>query len=175
MDKPEEEIIVQPEYAILEFGDGYIALIQGATEKILDDGRRVVRFMIKPTNILRKRYRIGDNQLNQNGVMPFIVEKNDLIAINILDDANRKWLYIKTFNHDETEISKLEWSIRKQLGESEKRIFMLEGEILWLSEQLQLAKTNPQEFAAQGIELFDKYSSKMLDIVKGKKEGGDLE
>lgn len=175
MDKPEEEIIVQPEYAILEFGDGYIALIQGATEQVLEDGRKVVRFMIRPTNILRKRYRIGDNQLNQNGVMPFIVEKKDLIPINILDDANRKWLYIKTFNHDETGISELGWGLRKQLGEAEKRIFMLEGEILWLSEQLQLAKTNPQEFAAQGIELFDKYSSKMLEIVKGKKDREGLE
>ena len=82
MEKPEEEILLQPEYAILEFGDGYIALIQGATEQVLEDGRKVVRFMIKPSNILRKRYRIGDNQLNQNGQMPFIAETKDLIPIS---------------------------------------------------------------------------------------------
>ena len=175
IEKPEEEILVAPEYAILEFGDGYIALVRGATEQVEVDGRKVIRFMIEPSNLLRKRYKIGDNQLNQNRQMPFIAEKNDLIPINILDDANRKWLYIKTFNHDETELSNLGHSLRKQLGESQKRVVMLEGEIIWLWEQLQLAKTNPQEFAAQGWEMFDKFGSKILEFTKGKKDKEDIE
>lgn len=175
IERPEEEILVTPEYAILEFGDGYIALIRGAIKQVLEDGRKVIRFMIEPSNLLRKRYRIGDNQLNQNRQMPFIAETNDLIPINILDDANRKWLYIKTFNHDETELSNLGQNLRKQLSESQKRVVMLEGEILWLSEQLQLAKTNPQEFAAQGWEMFEKYGSKILELTKGKKEKEDIE
>ncbi len=105
--------------------------------------------------------------------MPFIAYKKDLIPINQFDDANRKWLYIKNFNHDETEISKIAWSLRERLAEEEKRIIILEGELLWQSEQLQLAKTNPAEFLAQGAEVWEKVMSKTTDILRGKREKED--
>ncbi len=173
-DKPQEEILVQPEYSILEFGDGYIALIQGAVEGKDEEGKGVVDFIIKPSNLLRKRYNIKDSMLDQNRNMPFKLYKKDLIPINQLDDANRKWMYIKNFNHDETEISKIGWSLRERLAEEEKRVIVLEGELIWLSEQLQLAKTNPAEFLAQGAEVFEKIFSKTVDMLKGKKEKEDL-
>lgn len=170
MDKPREEILVSPVFTILEFGDGYIAMSQGAIESKDDEGREIVDFTIKPSDLLRKRYDIKENMLDQNRNIPFRVFKKDLIPLNQFDDANRKWLYTKTFNHEETEISKIGWNLRARLEEMEKRVMILEGELIWLSEQLQLAKTNPNEFLAQGFDIFDKYSSKMLEFGKGKKD-----
>jgi len=105
--------------------------------------------------------------------MPFTAFKKDLIPLNQFDDANRKWLYIKTFNYDETEISKIGWNLRERLAEEEKRIVILEGELIWLSEQLQLAKTNPAEFLAQGAEVWEKVMSKTTDILKQKRDKED--
>ena len=158
---------------MLEFGDGYIALIQGGIEGKNDDGEKIVDFVIKPSPLLRKRYDIKDSVLDQNRNMPFRVFKKDLIPLNLFDDANKKWLYIKTFNHDETEISKIGWSLRERLAEAEKRLIIIEGENIWLSEQLQLAKTNPAEFLKQGTEVFEQISSKMVDIIKGKRDRED--
>ena len=172
-ERPQEEILVAPEYSLLEFGDGYLALIQGGVEKVDNDGKRVVEFMIKPSDLLRKRYDIKDSVLNQNGALNFKAFKKDLIPLNQFDDANRKWLYIKTFNHDETEISKIGWNLRKRLEEMEKKVMVLEGELIWMSEQLQLAKTNPAEFITQGTEVFEKISSKLADIYKGKRDKDD--
>ncbi len=145
-----------------------MALIQGAVEGTDEEGKGVVDFIIKPSNLLRKRYDIKDNMLDQNRNMPFRVYRKDLIPINQLDDANRKWMYIKTFNREETAVSERGWDLRERLGEQEKRVIILEGENLWQSEQLQLAKTNPAEFINQGAEIFEKVSSKMVDLMKGK-------
>ena len=151
-----------------------MALIQGAIEGTDEEGKKIVDFIIKPTSLLRKRYDIKDSVLDQNGNMPFRVYKKDLIPLNLLDDANRKWLYIKTFNHDETEISKIAWDLRERLAEEEKRVVILEGELIWMSEQLQLAKTNPAEFVAQGAEVFEKVFSRTVDMLKGKKDKEEL-
>jgi len=169
-EKPQEEILVAPEYPMLEFGDGYLALIQGGIEGENDDGQKIVDFMIEPSDLLKKRYDIKDSMLNQNRALPFRVLKKDLIPLNLLDEANKKWLYIKTYTHQETEISKIGWDLRKRLEEKEKQIWLIQGELIWQSEQLQLAKTNPAEFIMQGTEVFEKSLSKVLDLVKGKRE-----
>jgi len=155
---------------MLEFGDGYIALIQGGVERENDDGQKIVDFMIEPSDLLKKRYDIKDSMLNQNRALPFRVLKNDLIPLNLLDEANKKWLYIKTYDHMETEVSKIGWDLRKRLEEKERQLIILQGELIWLSEQIQLAKTNPVEFITQGTEVFEKSLSKVLDLVKGKRE-----
>jgi hypothetical protein len=171
-EKPNEEILVPPEFSILEFGDGYIALMQGAIKTIDNDGKEIVEMWIKPSELLKKRYNIKDSQLNQNGALKFKVYRKDLIPLNEFDDANRKWIYVKTYNHDETEISKLGWNLKRRLEEMEKRVMVLEGELIWLSEQLQLAKTNPAEFIAQGTEVFENISSKMFNLMN-RPRGGD--
>ena len=169
-EKPREDILMPPEYTILQYGDGYLALIQGGVEGTNDDGEKIIDFVIKPSSLLRKRYDIKDSMLDQNLNIPFRVLKKDLIPINQFDDANRKWIYIKTYNHDETEISRIGWVLRERLAEEEKRIVVLEGENLWLSEQLHLAKTSPAEFLAQGAEIWEKVLSKTTDVMRGKKE-----
>lgn len=167
-ERPEEDILLTPEYTILEFGDGYFALVQGGIESQDEEGQIIIEFTIKPSEKLRKRYSIKDSMLNQNGQLKFKVKKTDLIPINQFDDANKKWLYVKTFNHQDTEISKIGWNLRKRLEEMQKRVIVLEGELIWYSEQLQLAKTNPAEFVSQGTDIFEKVSSSILNLMKGK-------
>lgn len=173
MENPRIDITVAPEFSMMIFGDGYIALIQGATEQESEDGEEIIRFTIKPSGTLRKRYNIRDEQLDSNGnIQDYIVSKKDLIHLNIYDDANRRILYIKTIEHKETEISKVGWDLRKRLEQMEKRVIVLEGELIWLSEQLQLAKTNPMEFASQGIELWDRMGD-TFSKLKDKPAKGD--
>ncbi len=172
-DKPREEILVAPEFAMFIFGDGYFALVQGSTEGETDDGEKIVDFVIKPSQLLRKRYDIKDSMLNRNMNMTFRVKKKDLIPMNQFDDANKKWIYIKTFNHDDTEMSKPGWALREQLAEEQKKNKLLEGQIIWQADQIQLAKTNPAEYIMQGAEVFEKVSSKMADLIKGKSEKED--
>lgn len=150
-----------------------MALIQEGVEKMDEEGQRIIEFMIKPSDLLKKRYNIRESMLDRNKNIPFKAYKQDLIALNQFDDANRKWLYLKTYNHDETEVSKVGWEQRKKIAEMQKRIIFVEGELIWLSEQLQLAKTNPAEFATQGMEIFDKVSSRTIEMMRGKKDKED--
>lgn len=168
-ENPSEEILVNPQRALLEFGDGYLAMILGGIEST-EDGLKVVNFTIKPSQLLRKWYDIKDSQLNKNGCMNFKVYKKDLVPLNQFDDANRKWMYLKNFLHEETEISKLNWDLRKRLDETEREKILLEGELLWYFEQLQMAKSNPAEFMAQSFEVFDKMSSRIVDLIGKRRE-----
>lgn len=170
MEKPSEEILVQPNWDLFYFGDGYIALAMGGTINEETDGKKVVNFMIKPSPLLRKRYNITDSMLNQNLCMPFRVYEKDLIPWNMFDPANRKWIYIKNFRHEDTVLTNWEWRLRKENEMLTERIQMLEGENMWLLEQLNLAKTNPAEFIAQGAEVFEKVGSKFIEALRSKKE-----
>ena len=37
--------------------------------------------------------------LDQNMNMEFRIFEKDIVPLNLYDDANKRWLYIKTFNH----------------------------------------------------------------------------
>lgn len=169
IENPEEEILLPPEFAILIFGDGHIAQTQGGKEEEDDEGREIIRFLIKPSSPLRKRYNIREDQLNRNGAMPFPVLKNDLIALNMYDDSNRRWLYIKTFEHKDSAIGEIGWNLRKRLEEYQRRVIFLEGNLIWMSEQLQLAKMNPAEFATQGTDVLKAVSGVVTDLMRAKK------
>ncbi len=56
MEKKKEIELMPGEYAILEFRDGCIALIQGSKVGEDKNGQKIVDFMIKPSEIMRKRY-----------------------------------------------------------------------------------------------------------------------
>lgn len=176
MSNPREDITLDPEFAMIIFGDGHLALSQGAKEEEDDKGREIVNFTVKPSAALRKRYDIRDERLNNHGnIQDYKVLKKDLISLNQFDDANRRILYIKTFEHNETEVSKIAWTLRKRLEEMEIRVIVLEGELIWLSEQLQLAKTNPAEFNAQGLEMLEKMSSHLMGLMSRKPEKDNLQ
>lgn len=169
-EKPREEILVTPSWGILEFGDGYIAQMQGATTIENQDGTRVIEAIIKPEELMKKRYNIKDSELDTNGNLTFKMNFNDLVPLNLFDDAKRKWLYIKTFKYKETEISNIGWELRRRLEEERKKRIILEGNLIWYAEQLSLAKNNPVEFMGQGLELFNKMQESVANLMKKKEE-----
>lgn len=176
MENPRTELLVQPEWSTLIFGDGYNALMRGAIEIEDEDGIKIIEATIQPHTHLRKRYNIKDSDLDNNGnISSYKMKKNDLIPLNQFDDANRTWLYIKNYNGEETEITNVEWKLRKLLEESEKKRRILEGENTWYSEQLLLAKTNPIEFAGQSLEIFEKITSNALEAIRSKKDRDDTQ
>lgn len=166
-ENPRQDILVQPEFSILEFGDGYIALVQGSTQ-FEDEGIKWLEVTIKPSELLKKRYEIKDSELDRNGNITIHVKKDDIIFLNLFDDSNRKWLYIKNYKGEDTEISNIGWDLRKRLEESEKKRRILEGENMWYSEQLLLAKTNPIEFAGQTLEIFEKITANTIEALRTK-------
>lgn len=170
-EKPQEEIIAQPKWGILEFGDGYIAMLQGGLPSVtIRDGKKIVEVIIKPHELLRKRYNIKDSDLDTNGNTKFQMSEDDLIPLNLFDDANRKWLYKKTYKHQETDLSNHEWVLTKRIEQERMKRVMIEGYLIHLSEQLQLAKNNPAEFLNQGFEYFVKMQESMSGFIKRKEE-----
>jgi len=165
-----EDILVVPERGILEFGNGYSALIFEAVETEDNSGNDVVKFMIQPSELLRKRYSISDDMLNKNRQMPYMVKRIDLIFINILDDSNRKVMYVYSFDHKETAISKLSQDLRIRLEEEIRMRKILEGQVIFYADQFSLSKNNPVEFMAQPMELFDKINSRALEFYNKKEE-----
>ena len=171
-EKPETEILVQPENSILELGDGYLATLFSAIEVEEENGKTIIDALIEPSLLLKKRYNIPDSDLNANRQMHFKMAKIDLIPINLFDSANRKWLYTKTFKHVSTPVDKLSLDLKDQVTQLEQRVWSLEGDIAFLSEQLQLAKDNPGEYSAQSLELAEKMSSIMMKMSQKKSEVG---
>jgi hypothetical protein len=170
MEKPKEEILVAPGWSLLIFGDGYLAQMQGGIEIEDSNGDKIVEETIKPSTDLKKRYNIKESDLDSNkNIQGYKMLKEDLIPLNLWDDANRTFLYIKNFNHEETNISNISWDLRKQVQEERKKRVIIEGYMMRLSEDLTLAKQNPSEYLSQGLEFFEKIQSGVLDSVRNKK------
>lgn len=169
-EKPKEEILVSPQWTWLVFGDGYTALSNGGIEKKDIEGKDIIEFELKPTDALRKRYNIKESELNANRCITKTVYAEDIIVLNQFDDANRKWIYVKNYLGDETDLGKRDWILRKKIQELQTRIVILEGYMIFISEQLKLAKSSPMEFAAQGLEIFEKIASGTIEALKIKKE-----
>jgi hypothetical protein len=168
-ENPREEILTPPEYPLLEFGDGYVACATGSIE-FEEDGIKWLEVTIEPSEILKKRYNIKDSELKGGKSIIIKIKRNDVILMNPFDAANNKWLYIKNYRGESTEIANIGWDLRKRLEESERKRRILEGENTWYSEQLLLAKTNPIEFAGQTLEIFEKITANTIEALKTKKE-----
>jgi len=168
---PQEEIMLDPTWSILEDGLGYRVLLTGGVPGIDKDGREIVNLSIKPDAIVKKRYnwRFGIEVDNQGNVK-LIVLKDDLVPLNLYDDANRKWMYVKSFSHDETNISKWQEHIRKELEVEKRKGLLQDAVIIRLSELLEIAKTNPAKFLKDGMEVYQESLKGLADIINKKKE-----
>ena len=172
MENPQVELLVEPEWSTLIFGDGYIALMQGAIE-IEEGGVKIINATIKPHPHLRKRYNIRESDLVNGNILSYRMNKSDLIPLNLYDDANRTFLYLKNYNHNETDVGNATWGLRKRLEEADKKLWIVEGELIYLSELVNLAKTNPMEFASLPLEIFEKITSGVIEAIKTKKDKDD--
>jgi hypothetical protein len=163
MKNPQEEILKQPEYSHLMFGDGYFAMMAPGVIKQNEDGVNELHTFIKPHTSLRKLYKITDNQLNANGYLPITIKEYNLIPINLFDDSNRLWICLKTYDNNETPLSNMVKEYIKKLEQKDREIWILQGHMLYLTEQYGLAKNNPMEFAARSMELAERITAKQME------------
>lgn len=161
MKEPEININIVPTNDILMFGDGMVAQSLGATEGQDNDGREIVDFVLKPSDILRKRFKIPDDELDRNGMMKWRALKSEIIPLNNLDPARRMILYKLNFLHEDTALSSYAKDLAQDNDRLKRKIRIKEGEVMHLTEQLELAKTRPFEFLNQGIDIQKKWSEIM--------------
>jgi hypothetical protein len=169
MENPREEILALPEYPYLIFGDGCIAMVTMNKEGEDREGREICELMIVPEAFMRKMYNITKNQLNLNGAMPYAVLKKDLVPLNILNKAKERWMYLKNFDRKEMTIGNPSKLFRAQLEEKEKELWMLQGDNIYLSEQVILLRTSPGEVMAQGTEAIGKTIEPIIELLNAKK------
>ena len=168
---PEKEIMVDPRWSYLQDGLGYTVLVVGGMEGTDKDGVEIVTFTIKPEDLVRKRYNLRfGKEIDINGNMKFIAAKRDLIPLNVFDDANKKWLYVKNFLHEPTDLSRREEELKRQLEISERKTLLLEADNLRLNEQLELARLNPGKFIKEGTEVFEQVSKAYSETMRKKDE-----
>lgn len=155
-ENPETDILASPEHSILEFGDGFLATLASGVESVDEKGQIIVDMVILPEDLLKKRYNLPDSDLNSSGWMHFKVNKIDLVPLNVFDSAKRKWLYLKTFDKQETAISRLSKDLREEIKFLGNELSRQEGDVIFLIEQLDLARNNPAEFMNQGMEMVER-------------------
>ena len=169
-EEPQKEIMLDPRWSILEDGLGYNVLVVSGVPSIDSDGREIVTFIIKPDETVRKRYNLRRGiELDDNGNMKLNVLKIDLVPLNMYDDANKKWLYVKSLKHDNTTLSQREENLKSVLESKIRRILLLEAETIRLAEQLEIARTNPVKFLQQYKDVFHE-SAKALAEISMKKD-----
>jgi hypothetical protein len=171
VENPEKEIMLDPRWGVIEDGLGYNVLVTGGMPSVDKEGRAIVILTIMPDDIVRKRYNLRrDIELDSDGKMKLIVLKTDLIPLNMFDDANRKWLYTKSFRHEPTELSDREVFLQKKLNTYERKVLLLEADVLRLQEQLEIARTNPAKFIKQGAEVFQESAKAFSEMMKRPEE-----
>lgn len=165
-DNPERDIMIDPRWSILEDGLGYNVLVVGGLPKLDREGREVIEFTIKVDDTVKKRYKLRRGvELNEQDNMKLIVLKIDVIPLNMYDDANKKWLYVKSLLHEPTELSQREGNLKTIIAVKDKRISLLESENIRLNEQILIFRTNPAMAAAQGAEVFEKTAKAVADLL----------
>lgn len=173
MKNPSVEIQLPPENALLMFGNGYFAQTGSGGIVTEEGGVPQVIIPIKPHPALRKAYNIPDEALVPNGFMKYKMNRKDLYAINEFDNANRVWIYEKSFDHKQTPMSERTKDILFQMELYERTIWVTQGNMIFLSEQWEMAKNNPAEYSNQVFEMADKMNSRSMEMI-GMKQPGSI-
>lgn len=167
---PEKDIMLYPKRPLLMDGFGYNTLYMGGMPSIDKDGREIVTLTLKTDEVVRKAYNLGKGKVDENGYWKLTVHKVDLIPMNLFDETNRKWLYIKSFNGTDTDISKRDAELRLQLDYAKRNILLRDSQIVRLAERLELAKNNPAKFLKESMEVHESSIRTVAEAMMKEKE-----
>lgn len=173
MDNPQKEIMLDPRWSILEDGNGYQVLSLGGMPFVDKDGRRCIKFKVKPDQVVRKRYnlRIGiGGELDDDENMFIICLEGDIIPMNLYDDVNKKWLYVKSFRHEDTNLSEREIFLKRKLDTFEKKVNLLDAKCIKLQEELKLATLQTEQYLSRAGELIEKSAGAIATAIKKKED-----
>lgn len=159
--------MIDPRWSILMDGLGYQVLVVEGMPSVDRDGNEVVEFIIKPDEVVRKRYKWrGEQEIDGLGNKKITIAKIDLIPLNMYDDANKKWLYVKSFNHDDTDMSKRESFLKMEISRLKKENLQYEAENLRLNEVNELFRTNPEKALSTSAEFLQKMAQGLSSLTK---------
>jgi len=171
-ENPEQEILVDPQWSILEDGLGAQVLAFGGVPFVDNQNRKCIKWRVKPDDYVKKRYklRMGE-ELDAQGFWTIITQVADLIPLNIYDDANKKWMYTKSFRHEATDLSQREEQLQSKLDFAGKKILLLQGQVIRLTEQLDDASLNTGKVLEQSAQIAEKYSNITATAISKSREG----
>ena len=153
---PQKEILVQPLWPLLIDGFGYYSTHYGGIPSKAPDGRKTIKLTIGPSEVAKKRYDLQfGKEIDDSGVMFLEVLQDDLVPLNLHDQANQVWLYVKSLRHEETLISDREKFLKTELTARDKEVALLEAEVICMAEQLILANINPAKFLKSSLDIVE--------------------
>jgi len=169
--EPEKEIMIDPKWSILEDGLGYQVLVVGGMPHKDRDGRDCIVFTIKADDKVRKRYNWrGGQEVDELGNTKITIAKIDLIPLNLYDDANKKWIYVKSFMHEETDLSNREKVLKLEMERLRRENAQLDAENIRVNEINELIRTNPGKYISMGSEVFQKAIEGLKELNVGKEK-----
>lgn len=171
-ENPERDIYIDPKWPILEDGLGYQFLLVGGIPYKDANGKDMVKLTVIPDKIDMKRYNLRLNEeLDSRGRFTFVAEEIDLIQLNPYDDANKKFLYVRSIKGGETNLSKRYEKLKSDISYYQELYLQKEAQNIRLSEKLNLATTNPEKMLLEGSEIYTKVAESIAKITQAKQGG----
>lgn len=151
-----KDIRLGAEDDMLEFVDGYRAVIKGAVI-VIKDGVDWVKYYLLPTDELAKRYDITRDQLDENLCLEKEYPKDMIIILNEDDPARKTKFCFLNYEGHETPTSKKFRGIiteRREIMELKKELDKVKAHNAFLSEQNFIAQTNVLKYVKQNFGQF---------------------
>lgn len=168
---PEREIRVEPRLPVLIDGLGYTFLNMGGMPDVERDGTEVIRFILQTDPLSRKRYNLrGGVEVDEQFNTKLTVKRIDVIELNPYDPANKKFLYVKDFRGNETNLSLRERDLKIENERLKKTILIQQASILKLREENSIAMLNPGKLLKMNNEVFQETLKNVSDSLLRKKE-----
>lgn len=169
---PRKDVLTYPKWPVLLDGLGYEFMLVGGMPGKDRDGRDIFKLTLQTTELTRKRYNLKlGKEIDEFGKTELVVFAMDLFPMNPLDKANEKWIYVKSFDGQDTDLSKRESSIKTKYEKEIAKNSLLQATNAKLVEQLELAKTNIPKYIKQYSEVYQDAYKNLADSINKDKQG----
>lgn len=147
-----EDISLEAKWPYLVFGDLYIAQIVSMVPGVDESGNSIWKLTLIPSEELAKRHSITLDMLDQNLTLK-VDYPYDMIQQLSADPGFPGYFCFLNFKGEECPGTKF-WKgflDAKRMAGYERKINLLQSEIAWKTEQLEIAKTNITQYIKEFI------------------------